>query len=161
VMVVEEAEPWSGTRRHGAEEAHSLQAPLVEEPEKVAAVEAPNGAGTPARARRSVQVVAGPRVARLETPEPRVARRGASGAPGARVARSKAPAHVRCDEWHRNRGWCKRRLKRRRRSQSRWCTRRTCCKRKNRNRRLHHRVRKHGLNVRIRSGCGEGGKGEV
>jgi hypothetical protein len=29
VMVVE-AEPWSGARRHGAEEAHSLQAPLVE-----------------------------------------------------------------------------------------------------------------------------------
>jgi hypothetical protein len=61
VTVVEELEPWSGTRRHGAEEAHSLQAPLVEELEKVAAVEAPNGAGTPAQAQRSTQVVAGPR----------------------------------------------------------------------------------------------------
>jgi hypothetical protein len=59
VTVVEEAEPWSGVRRHGAEEAHSLQAPLVEEPEKGAAVEAPDGAGTPARARRSVQVAWG------------------------------------------------------------------------------------------------------
>jgi hypothetical protein len=68
-------------------------------------------------------------------------------------------AHVRCDDWHRNRRWCKR-LRRHRRSQSRWCTRSTCWKRKNRNRRLHHQVRKHGLNVRIRSGCG-GGKGEV
>jgi hypothetical protein len=74
VTVVEEAEPWSGACRHGAEEAHSLQAPLVEEPEKVAAVEAPDGAGTLARARRSVQVAAGPRVARVEVSEPRVAR---------------------------------------------------------------------------------------
>jgi hypothetical protein len=73
---VEESEtvPARCTRRHGAEEAHSLQAPLVEEPEKVSAVEAPDDAGTPARARRSVQVVAGPRVARVEAPEPRVAR---------------------------------------------------------------------------------------
>jgi hypothetical protein len=31
VTVVEEPEPWSGARRHGAEEAHSLQAPLVVE----------------------------------------------------------------------------------------------------------------------------------
>jgi hypothetical protein len=74
-VTVEEAEPWSSARRHGAEEAHSLRAPLVEEPKKVAAVEAPNDAGTPARARRSVQVVAGPHVARVEAPEPRVARR--------------------------------------------------------------------------------------
>jgi hypothetical protein len=59
VTVVEEAEPWSDARRHGAEEAHSLRAPLVEEPEKVAAVEAPDGASTPTRVRRSVQVVAG------------------------------------------------------------------------------------------------------
>jgi hypothetical protein len=90
VTVVEEL--WSGARRHGAEEAHSLQAPLVEEPEKVAAVEAPDDAGTPAQARRSVQVVAGPRVARVEAPEPRVARRGAPWAPGPRVARRGAPA---------------------------------------------------------------------
>jgi hypothetical protein len=54
VTVVKEAEPWSSARRHGAEEAHSLQAPLVEEPKKVAAVEVPDGAGTPARAWRSV-----------------------------------------------------------------------------------------------------------
>jgi hypothetical protein len=85
VTVVEEAEPWSGARRHGAEEAHSLQAPLVEEPEKVAAAEAPNGAGTPARARRSVQVVAGPWV---EAPEPRVAR---LKAPSPRQVRRMAP----------------------------------------------------------------------
>jgi hypothetical protein len=58
VTVVEEAEPWSGARRHGIEEAHSIQAPLVEEPEKVAAVEAPDGTGTPTRARHSVLVVA-------------------------------------------------------------------------------------------------------
>jgi hypothetical protein len=83
VTVVEAAEPWSGTRRHGAEEAHSLRAPLVEELEKAAAVEAP------ARARCSVQEVAGPRVAQEETAEPRVARRGA---PGPRVARPKAPS---------------------------------------------------------------------
>jgi hypothetical protein len=31
----------------------------------------------------------------------------------------------------------------------------------NRNKRLHHQVRKHRLNVRIQSGCGRGGKGEV
>jgi hypothetical protein len=91
VTVVEESEPWSGARRHGAEEGHSLQVPLVEQPEKVAAVEAPTGAGTPAQARRSVQVVAGPRVARVEAPEPRVARRGASWALGPRVARRGAP----------------------------------------------------------------------
>jgi hypothetical protein len=48
VSVVEEAEPWSDTRRHGAEEAHSLRAPLVEEPKKVVEVEAPDDAGTPA-----------------------------------------------------------------------------------------------------------------
>jgi hypothetical protein len=46
VTVVEEVEPWSGARRHGAEEAHSLQAPLVEESEKVAAMEAPDDAGS-------------------------------------------------------------------------------------------------------------------
>jgi hypothetical protein len=81
-VTVVEAEPWSGARRHGAEEEHSLQAPLVEEPEKVTAVEALDDAGTPARARRSVQVVAGPRVAW----------RGASGAPRPRMARPKAPS---------------------------------------------------------------------
>jgi hypothetical protein len=43
VTVVEEAELLSGAHRHGAQEAHSLRAPLVEEPEKVAAVEAPDG----------------------------------------------------------------------------------------------------------------------
>jgi hypothetical protein len=37
----------------------------------------------------------------------------------------------------------------------------TYWKRKNRNRWLNHRVRKHGLKVRIRSTCGDGGKGEV
>jgi hypothetical protein len=37
----------------------------------------------------------------------------------------------------------------------------TCWKRKNKNRWLNHQVRKHGLNTRIRSGCGGGGKGEV
>jgi hypothetical protein len=113
VTVVEEPEPWSGARRHGAEEAHILQAPLVEEPEKVAAVEAPDGAGTPVHSRHSVQVVAGPRVARVEAPEPHVARRGALWAPGPRVGRRGAPvtlgprvacrrnqAHVRCDEWN-------------------------------------------------------------
>jgi hypothetical protein len=91
VTVVEEAEPWSGARRHGAEEAHSRRAPLVEEPEKGAAVEAPDGAETPARAWRSVQVVAGPCVARVEAPEPRAARRGAPGATGPRVARRGTP----------------------------------------------------------------------
>jgi hypothetical protein len=90
-VTVVEAEPWSGARRHGAEETHSLQAPLVEEPEEVAAVEAPDNAGTHAQARRRVQVVAGPRVARVEVPEPRVAQRGASGAPGPRVAWRGAP----------------------------------------------------------------------
>jgi hypothetical protein len=30
VMVVEEAEPWSGAHRHGTQEAHNLRAPLVE-----------------------------------------------------------------------------------------------------------------------------------
>jgi hypothetical protein len=88
-VTVVEVEPWSGAHSHGAQEAHSQQALLVEEPEKVAVVEAPDGAGTPARARRSVQVVAGPRVARVEVPEPRVALRGA---PGPRVARPKAPS---------------------------------------------------------------------
>jgi hypothetical protein len=63
----------------------------VEETEKVAAVEAPDDAGTPALARRSTQVVAGPRVAQVEAPKPRVAQRGASGAPGPRVARRGAP----------------------------------------------------------------------
>jgi hypothetical protein len=91
-VTVVEAEPWSGARRHGAEEEHSLQAPLVEEPEKVTAVEALDDAGTPVRARRSVQVVAGPRVARVEVPASRVARRGASGASGPRMARPKAPS---------------------------------------------------------------------
>jgi hypothetical protein len=91
VTVVEEAEPWSGARRHGAQEAHSLRAPLMEEPEKATVVEAPDDAGTPARARCSVQVVAGPRVAREEAPEPHVARRGAPGVPGPRVARRGVP----------------------------------------------------------------------
>jgi hypothetical protein len=86
VTVVEEVEPWSGARRHGAEETHSLQAPLVEKPEKVAAVEALDSARTLARARHCVQVVAGPRVAWVEAPEPCVAQRGAPRAPGPRVA---------------------------------------------------------------------------
>jgi hypothetical protein len=99
-VTVVEAEPWSGAHRHGAQEAHSLQAPLLEDPEKVAAVEAPDVAGTPARARCSVQVVPGPRVAREEAsepcvarrraPGPHVARRGVPGAQGPRVARPKA-----------------------------------------------------------------------
>jgi hypothetical protein len=78
VTVVEEAEPWSGAYRHGAKEAHSLWAPLVE---------APGGAGTHARAQCSVQVVAGPRVSREEASELRVAWRGTLGAPGPRVVR--------------------------------------------------------------------------
>jgi hypothetical protein len=78
-VTVVEAEPWSGACRHGAEEAHSLRAPLVEEPEKAAAVEAPDGAGTPARSRCSVHVVVRPRVAQEEALEPRVARREAPG----------------------------------------------------------------------------------
>jgi hypothetical protein len=72
VIVVEEAEPRNDARRHGAEEAHSLQAPLVE-PEKVVAVEASDDAVPLARARCGVQVVAGPHVARVEMPELRVA----------------------------------------------------------------------------------------
>jgi hypothetical protein len=91
VTVVEEAELWSGARRHGAEEAHTLQVPLVEKPEKVAMVEAPDDAGTPARARCSVQVMAGPRVMRVEASKPRVVRRGAPVTLGTRVARPKAP----------------------------------------------------------------------
>jgi hypothetical protein len=90
-VAAAEAELWSGARRHGAEEAHSLQAPPVEEPEKVAAVEAPDGARTPARARPSLQVVAGSRVVLVEAPEPRVARRGAPGAPRPCVTRRGAP----------------------------------------------------------------------
>jgi hypothetical protein len=70
---------------------HNLRAPLVEEPEKVAAVEAPDVAGTPARGRCSVQVVPGPRVAREEALEPCVAQQGVSGAPGPRVARRGVP----------------------------------------------------------------------
>jgi hypothetical protein len=89
-VTVVEPEPWSGARRHGAGEAHSLQALLVEEPEKVAAVEAPDDAGTPARARRG-EVVSGPRVARVEALGPRVARRGAPWTPGPRVAWRGAP----------------------------------------------------------------------
>jgi chemotaxis regulatin CheY-phosphate phosphatase CheZ len=50
VTVVEEGEPRNDARRHGAEEAYSLRAPLVES-EKVAAVEASDGAVPPARAR--------------------------------------------------------------------------------------------------------------
>jgi hypothetical protein len=61
---VEEAETWRGAYRHSAQEAHSPRAPPVEEPEKAAAVEAPDSAGTHARARCIVQVVARPRVAR-------------------------------------------------------------------------------------------------
>jgi hypothetical protein len=57
----------------------------------VVAVGAPDGAGTPAQARRSVQVVAGPHVARVEASEPRVARREAPWAPRPRVARRGAP----------------------------------------------------------------------
>jgi hypothetical protein len=78
-----------GARRHDAEEAHSLQAPLVEEPEKVSVVEAPDDARTPAWARRSVHVVAGPCVARVEALEPHVARRGAPGGYGGRMWRGK------------------------------------------------------------------------
>jgi hypothetical protein len=89
VTVVEETKPWSDARRHGAEEAHSLWAPQVEEPEKVAAVEEPDDTRTPAQVQCSVQVVAGPRVVREEALESRVARRGA---PGPRVARPKAPS---------------------------------------------------------------------
>jgi hypothetical protein len=63
-VTVVEAELWSGTCRHSAQEAHSPRAPLVEEPGKATAVQAPDGAGTPARALCSVQVVAGPRVER-------------------------------------------------------------------------------------------------
>jgi hypothetical protein len=62
-VTVVEAEPWSGTCRHSAHEAHSPRAPLVEELEKAVAVEALDDAGTLARARCSVQVVARPRVA--------------------------------------------------------------------------------------------------
>jgi hypothetical protein len=90
-VPVEEVEPWSGARRHGAQEAHSRRAPPVEEPKRAAELEAPDGAGTLARARCSVQVVAGPRVAREEEPELRVARRGALGAPGPHVAQRGAP----------------------------------------------------------------------
>jgi hypothetical protein len=63
-VTVMEVEPWSGARTHSAQDAHSPRAPLVEEPEKEALVEAPGGAGTPAQTRCSVQVVAGPHVAR-------------------------------------------------------------------------------------------------
>jgi hypothetical protein len=38
VTVVEEVEPWSGARRHSAQEAHSPRSPPVVEPEKAAAV---------------------------------------------------------------------------------------------------------------------------
>jgi hypothetical protein len=64
VLVLVEAESWSGVHRHSAQEAHSPLAQLVEEPEKAAAVEPPDDACTPARDRCSVQMVAGPRVAR-------------------------------------------------------------------------------------------------
>jgi hypothetical protein len=84
VTVVEEAEPSNGTRRHSAHEAHSPRAPSGQEPEKPAAVEAPGGVGTPALARRSVQVVAG-----REAPG---ARQKASGS---RVAQPKAPSPCR------------------------------------------------------------------
>jgi hypothetical protein len=99
---VEEAQPWSGAHRHGGQEAQSLRAPLVEEPEKVVPVEAPDDTGTPARAQCSVQVMMGPRVVQEEAPKPRVTRRGAPGAsgplvvrrgaPGPRVAQPKAPS---------------------------------------------------------------------
>jgi hypothetical protein len=59
---------------------------------KVVAVEAPDDVDTLARVRCSVQVVVvvgGGRVAREEAPGPRVARQGAPGAPGPRVARPK------------------------------------------------------------------------
>jgi hypothetical protein len=74
VTVVEEAEPWSSVHRHGAQEAHRLRALLVEETEKVVAVEASDNAGTLVHARCSMQVVAGLRVAREEALESRVAR---------------------------------------------------------------------------------------
>jgi hypothetical protein len=90
VMVVE-AKSWRGARRHSAQDTHSPRAPPMEEPEKAAAVGAPDDVGTPAQARCCVQVVVGPRVAREEALEPRVARRGAPGAPGPRVARRGAP----------------------------------------------------------------------
>jgi hypothetical protein len=64
VTVVEASEPWSGARRHSTQEAHSPQAAPVEEPEKAVVVEVPVGVGTPTRAWCSVQVVAGPCVAR-------------------------------------------------------------------------------------------------
>jgi hypothetical protein len=75
------------------QEAHSPGAKRVEEQEKSAAVEAPDGVDTPALARCSVRVVARPRVARQEAPRrwwaqqrvpgPRVAE---AGAPGPHVA---------------------------------------------------------------------------
>jgi hypothetical protein len=77
VMVVEKAEPWGGSHRHGAQEAHSLRALLVEDPEKVVVVETPDNAGTPARAWCRVHVVV---------------QRGAPGAPGPHVAQLKAPS---------------------------------------------------------------------
>jgi hypothetical protein len=43
VTVVEEAELSNNTRRHSAQEAHSPRAPPRQEPEKPAAVEAPDG----------------------------------------------------------------------------------------------------------------------
>jgi hypothetical protein len=83
VTMVEEAEPSNSTRRYSAQEAHSRRAPPGQDLEKPAAVEAPDDVGTSALARRSVQVVAGPRVAQREAPgrwwaqqrtqEPRVA----------------------------------------------------------------------------------------
>jgi hypothetical protein len=108
--AAEEVETRSDACRHGAEEAHSLRAPLVE-PEKVAAVEASDDAVPLARARCGVQVVAGPCVARVEMPEPCVARRGAPGAPGPRVARWGRRGHWgrvwrgEGHQWHRGHAW--------------------------------------------------------
>jgi hypothetical protein len=76
-VLVKEAETSNDICRHSAQEVHSPQALPGQELEKLATVEAPNGVGTPALARPSVQVVAGPRHARWwaqqKGPEPRVA----------------------------------------------------------------------------------------
>jgi hypothetical protein len=107
VTVVEEVEPSNDACRHSKQEVHSPRAPPEQEPEKPTAMEAPDGIGTSALARRSVQVVAGPRVVRRE-------------APGRWWAQQRAPkrvwrgqrhqARVGCDKGHRNHEWCKRKL---------------------------------------------------
>jgi hypothetical protein len=78
VTVVEEAEPWSGARRHGAQEVHSLWVPRVVEPEDPVSVPVPYDVGTPAPARHSMQGAPGPLVAQQRVPRPCVARQRAS-----------------------------------------------------------------------------------